>query len=81
MPDLAFIIDVPAEIAMERIAKDQERSYKEMFENIEFQEQLRHNFLKIAGYFSGKEKIHILDGNSLADLVFESIKERVDEIL
>ena len=80
IPDLALIIDVPAEIALERIAKDDGREYKEVFEQKDFQEKLRENFLALPEQLLG-EKIIIIDGNKQIEKVFEFVKKEVDKIL
>lgn len=79
IPDLALIIDVPAEIALERIAKDDGREYKEVFEQKNFQEKLRENFIALPEQLPG-EKIIIIDGNKQIDEVFEFVKKEVDKI-
>ena len=44
-PDIAFILDLPVEEALDRIGK---RGYeKEKFEQLTFMEELRGNFLKL----------------------------------
>jgi len=78
--DLTLIIDVPAEIALERIVKDEGREYKEVFEQKEFQEKLRDNFLALPKQLPD-EKIIIINGNKSANDVFEFIKKEVDFVL
>jgi dTMP kinase len=80
VPDLVLIIDVPAEVAMKRIAEDAGREYKEVFEDLAFQEQLRHNFLAMAKQLP-EERIVFIDGNKSVLDVFGSVKQEVDELL
>lgn len=74
IPDLTIIIDLPAEIVLERIVKDNQRSHKEVFEQKGFQEELRRNFLALPAILPD-EKIVVIDGDKPKDEVFESIKE------
>jgi len=76
VPDLTIIIDLPAEVALERIAKDGIRTHKEVFEKLEFQKKLRENFLKLPKLLP-QENIVIVDGNKNEEEVFEEIKNRV----
>ncbi|MEK7634347.1 MAG: dTMP kinase [Patescibacteria group bacterium] len=80
VPDLVIIPDMPAEIAFERVAKDGNRSHKEVFEQKDFLEQLRQNFLKLPVVLPN-EKIVVINGNKLVGEVFELIKKEVDKIL
>lgn len=79
-PDLAIIVNVPVEVAFERIIKDSNRSHQEVFEQKEFQEKLRENFLALPKQLPD-EKIVIIDGNKPVEKVFEFIKKEVDLIL
>jgi len=80
IPDLTLIIDTLAEIALERIIKDEGREYKEVFEQKDFQEKLRENFLALSKQLPD-EKIIIIDGDKPIAKVFESIKKEVEKIL
>jgi len=80
IPDLTLIINVPAEIALERIVKDEGREYKEVFEQKDFQEKLRENYLAFSEQLPN-EKIIVIDGNKHIAKVFESIKKEVEKIL
>ena len=76
-PDIAFILDLPVEIALERVEKRGKN--KEKFEQPEFMGELRENFLKL-----GKEledNIKIIDASKSKDEVFSQIKEEVDKII
>ena len=69
-PDLTFLVDIPVEIALERL----ERSRKDLsrFEKKEFLQRVREGFLKLAGEY---KNVHILDGRkSVYELLGEVIK-------
>lgn len=80
IPDLAIIIDMPAEVALKRVAKDNNRRHKEVFEQKDFQEQLRQNFLALPAVLPD-EKIVIIDGNKPVDKVFKFIKKEANKFL
>ena len=72
-PDIAFILDCPAETALARIAK---RGAKEKFEKIEFMENVRHNFSKLKELL--QDNIKIIDAAGSIEEVFRDIKEELD---
>ena len=74
-PEIAFIMDVKPEIALERI-KDRE---KEKFENIEFMNKLREKFLEMPKLLN--DNIRIIDASRDRDSVFEDIRKEVDRLL
>lgn len=80
VPDLTVILDVPANIAMGRLARDSGREYKEVFEKLEFQEKLRKNYLNLPKQLPG-ERIVVIDGSGSAAEVFDSIRKEVDKVL
>ena len=78
-PDITFLIDMDPEIALDRAlnrANDEDR-----FENygINFQRQLRQNFLDIANKHS--ERIKIIDGNRTPQQVAAQIIESVGPLV
>ncbi len=78
-PDITFLIDMDPEIALERAlnrATDEDR-----FENygINFQRQLRQNFLDIANTHS--DRIKIVDGNSSPQQVATQIIESIETLI
>lgn len=76
-PDIAFILDLPAETALERIHKRGED--KEKFEQLEFMKKLRDNFLKLTETLD--DNIKIIDASKSKDKVFEQIKKEIDAII
>ena len=74
-PDVAFIMDLKPEIALERI----KRREKEKFENIDFMRNLRGKFLQLPKIL--KDNIKIIDASKGVPEVFEDIKKEVDKML
>ncbi|MCH8329198.1 MAG: dTMP kinase [Nanoarchaeota archaeon] len=74
-PEVAFILDVKPEVALERI-KGRE---KEKFEKLEFMKKLRDKFLELPRLL--KENIKIIDASKDKDIVFDYIKKEVDKLL
>ena len=78
-PDITFLIDMDPEIALDRALNrvtDEDR-----FENygINFQRQLRHNFLDIANKHS--DRIKIIDGNRSPQQVAAQIIESIETLV
>jgi len=82
VPDLVIIVDVPIEAALQRIKKDIKggKRYKEIFEQKDFQEQLRKNMLALKRQLPG-ERIIIINGNQPVEKVFEAIRKEADKII
>jgi len=74
-PNIAFILDVKPEIALERIKKRE----KEKFEQLEFMNALRDKFLELPKVLD--DNIKIIDASEEIGKVFEQIKTEVDKIL
>ncbi|MEK6949708.1 MAG: dTMP kinase [Nanoarchaeota archaeon] len=74
-PDIAFIMDITPEIALDRI----EHRKKEKFEQLEFMKELRENFLRMKEMID--DNIKIIDASKSNREVFEQIKEEIDKIL
>ena len=74
-PDIAFILDIKPEIALERI-KNRER---EKFENIKFMSKLRQMFLELPRLLT--DNIKIIDASKSKEEVFESMKEEINKML
>ncbi len=80
VPDLVLIIDVPAQVAMERINKDNKRSHKEVFEQEEFLAKLRQGYLNLPQQLP-KERIVFIPGEGTPQQVFEQVRAEVDKIV
>lgn len=80
VPDLAIIIDVTAEVALGRIEVDGDRSHKEVFEKLDFQEELRKKFVELPDNLPN-ENIKIINGGQTTKEVFEDIKKEVEKLL
>ena len=74
-PDIAFVLDAEPYLALKRIASRE----KEKFEQLEFMEKIRENFLKLPKLL--KDNIKIIDSNKGLNDVFEDIKKEVDKVL
>lgn len=76
-PDITFILDLPAETALERIKERGKQ--KEKFEQLEFMSELRKNFLKLKYHL--KDNIKIIDASKTKEEVFQQIKTEIDRLL
>jgi dTMP kinase len=76
-PDITFILDLPADVAIGRIEK--RGNEKEKFEQLEFMEELRNNFLKLKDVL--EDNIKIMDASLTKDEVFEQIKKEIDKLI
>jgi dTMP kinase len=76
-PEIAFILDLPAETALQRIHKS--GLQKEKFEQLEFMKELRQNFLNLTEELG--DNIKIIDASKSEDIVFNQIKEEIDKLL
>jgi len=74
-PDIAFILDVEPEVALERIKYRE----KEKFEQIEFMKKLRQNFINLPKHLN--DNIKIIDASRNLEDVFKEIKEEIDKFL
>ncbi len=74
-PDIAFIMDISPETALQRI----EHRKKEKFEELEFMKELRENFLKMRELID--DNIKIIDASKSNKDVFEEIKKEVAKLL
>lgn len=74
-PDIAFVLDAEPSLALKRI----ENRAKEKFEQLEFMEKIRKNFLKLPKLL--KDNIKIIDSNKGLNEVFSDVKKEVDGIL
>ena len=74
-PDIAFILDVEPFLALKRI----EYRKKEKFEQLEFMEKIRGNFLRLSKLLN--ENIKIIDSSKTLNEVFENIQQEMEKIL
>ena len=74
-PDIAFIMDINPEIALERIKTRK----KEKFEQLKFMNKLRDKYLELPRFL--KDNIKIIDASKGLEEVFEDIKKEVDKLL
>ncbi len=78
-PDLTLLIDVPAEVCMERISRS--RTNTELFEELESLRAIRTNYQELAHRRKSLEHIEIIDGARPPDEVQTEIRERVKEVM
>jgi len=84
VPDLVFILDVPVDVALERISSDSNRTHKEVFEKKDFLEKVRQGFLSLKGLFSD-ENILVIDASKeiseikvkVVDVLWKNLKELI----
>ena len=74
-PDIAFILDVEPAVALERIKHRQ----KEKFEQLEFMQKIRKNFLRLPKLL--KDNIKMIDSSKSLKEVFNDIKREVDRLV
>ena len=74
-PDIAFILDVDPNIALKRI----EYRKKEKFEQNEFMQKIRQNFLKLPEML--EDNITLVNSNKPISEVFNQIKKEVEKII
>ncbi len=73
-PDIAFILDIEPSLALERI----EYRKKEKFEQLEFMEKIRKNFLKLPKLLN--DNIKVIDASKPLTRVFKEIRKEIDKI-
>ena len=74
-PDIAFILDIKPDIALERIKTRK----KEKFEQIEFMNKMRNKFLELPKFLN--DNIKIIDASKDMNEVFEDMREEVNKIV
>jgi len=71
MPNLTFIVDVPVEVAIERMKKDDKRNVEQKFEKqIGFIGKLRQNYLTLQKQLP-ERRIIVIDGTPSVEDIFE----------
>tara|TARA_Y100000310_G_scaffold335194_1_gene416637 strand:- start:568 stop:1188 length:621 start_codon:yes stop_codon:yes gene_type:complete len=76
-PDITFILDLPATVALKRIKAA--RSSLEKFEQEEFLENVRNQFKKLPKLL--KDNIEIIDATQTIDEVYHEIKKHLQKLL
>jgi dTMP kinase len=72
-PDVTFILDISAEVGMERV--DERGRDGNIFEELSFQQEVVKRYKKLSDRL--EERIEIIDGSASRDGVFESIKRHL----
>lgn len=75
-PDIAFILDCPAEVSLARITP---RGAKEKFEQVRFMEKVRRNFIELKELLP--DNIKIIDATGSIEEVFQAIKKELDKLI
>lgn len=80
-PTITFIIDVSADIALERVKEKYEntKEKRSYFEKLEILRKTRKKFLLLPNYL--KDNIKIIDGNRSVQAVAKDIKKEIDIII
>ncbi|MEM4152572.1 MAG: dTMP kinase [Candidatus Pacearchaeota archaeon] len=80
-PNIAFIIDVPAEIALKRLEEKYKITgeKKAFFEKLRILKEVRKKFLLLPNYLN--DNIKIIEGNRTVKAIFEDIKKEIDLLL
>jgi len=81
MPSITFIIDIPADIALERVKQKykitkEKRAY---FEKLEILRKVRKKFLLLPTYL--KDNIKIIDGNRKIQTIAKDIKKEINILI
>jgi dTMP kinase len=82
VPHLTIVIDVPAEVGLERLQKDskERRPNQEMFEKLEFMKKLAEGYKHLPKLLPS-EKIVFVDGNREPQEVFKDVQSAVQKTL
>ena len=80
VPDITIILDIPAEVAIERVSKDSGRDYMEVFEKLNFIKELRTKYLELPQKLPN-ERIVVIDASGEIKKTFEAVKKEVETIL
>lgn len=74
-PDVTIFIDIPAEVAMERISQNRENI--ELYENLERLAAVREGYFSAFELLKDDENIFIVDGSQTPEKIAEEIKNYV----
>lgn len=80
VPQITFIIDLPASEADKRMNSEANRKKHKLEENTEFMEKVREQF-KAAKSALAHEKIFVIDGNRDSELIWGEVKETFEREL
>ena len=80
-PHLTVLIDLPAEVAMERLARRNLFEASEIYETLEQQEKLRERYLAAARDLSFGQEIVVVDGSADEAAVHQRIAAQVESRL
>lgn len=73
-PNITFLLDVPVEIAMERVRKrENQEQRKTRFEQENFLNKVREGFLEIAD--QEKDRVVVIDGRGSTEEVFQKVRQ------
>jgi dTMP kinase len=78
VPDVIFILDLPAEAARKRMKKDVRGREQKFEKSVEFQEKVRQNFLKTPRTMGGN--IIVINGNQKPDEVHAEVIRAFNDI-
>lgn len=78
-PTAHIFIDIPVELAMERIKKN--RIYTELYEKEERLRMVRKQYYTAFDKLAGKERIIVVDGTGSVETVFDRICQAVNPLL
>jgi len=81
-PDITFLLDCPAEVGLERIAKrDHQEKKRDRFERktLDFHIKIRYGYLALAN--KHKDRFRIIDGTLAEQRVAKKIREIIDPYL
>lgn len=73
-PDLVFLLDLPVEVASQRMSN---RDGKEKFESKEFSEKVRKNYLQLVDTLP--DPIVVIDASKIKEEVFEQLRDALEK--
>ncbi len=79
IPDITFIVDVPAKIGQERMDKDNRTKHR-LEASTEFQEKVRQKYMETLKHLPN-EKIVIIDGTKSVEEIHKQITEEFEKLI